>query len=265
MSDADKYTILISRRNAKKIVIPRYFTGLKCKNGHIAERLVSNGNCIECDRIKRESITYTDCKINELKKKKREYYIKNREEIRKKQNEKLRTDVEFRKRKNESDREYRKRNIEKIREYDRDRLSKNKESKYAYFSKRRKEKRNEINEYMRNYKKNKRKTSTWGISDIYRGVIRSAIKRSGKKKEGKTIDLVGYSSEKFRIKIEYTFKDGMSWENYGDWHVDHIIPISYFINKGIYSSMVINSLCNLRAMWAIDNMKKGNKHPFGRL
>ncbi len=43
------------RRTAKALGLTRYFTGEPCKNGHIAERRVANGLCIECavDKQKR--------------------------------------------------------------------------------------------------------------------------------------------------------------------------------------------------------------------
>lgn len=37
-----------ARRAAKEAGLKRYFTGKPCKNGHIAERQVSNGVCVEC-------------------------------------------------------------------------------------------------------------------------------------------------------------------------------------------------------------------------
>ena len=48
----------------------------------------------------------------------------------------------------------------------------------------------------------------------------------------------------------------MSWDNHGEWHVDHIIPISLF--KEGTDAGVVNRLDNLRAMWATDNLVKQN-------
>jgi hypothetical protein len=39
---------IISRSAAKAVGLKRYFTGLPCSNGHIAERHVRQGNCTEC-------------------------------------------------------------------------------------------------------------------------------------------------------------------------------------------------------------------------
>ena len=55
--------------------------------------------------------------------------------------------------------------------------------------------------------------------------------------------------------MENQFIDGISWENYGEWHIDHIIPLS--TSKSIEE---INRLChytNLQPLWAFDNLSKG--------
>ncbi|WBF79636.1 hypothetical protein BNNNBJKE_00052 [Aeromonas phage vB_AdhM_DL] len=42
---------IISRKEAKILGLRRYFTGLPCKHGHIAQREIGNGCCIECKRV----------------------------------------------------------------------------------------------------------------------------------------------------------------------------------------------------------------------
>ena len=39
---------IVSRKEAIERGLKRYFTGKPCKNGHVAERFVSNGRCVEC-------------------------------------------------------------------------------------------------------------------------------------------------------------------------------------------------------------------------
>jgi hypothetical protein len=58
--------------------------------------------------------------------------------------------------------------------------------------------------------------------------------------------------------IESKFIDGMTWDNYGEWHIDHIKPISSF-NKN-EEPKIVNSLDNLQPLWAFDNLSKGCKH-----
>jgi hypothetical protein len=54
----------------------------------------------------------------------------------------------------------------------------------------------------------------------------------------------------------------MTWENYGEWHVDHIKPISSFTFETCEDEefKICWSLDNLQPMWGIENIKKGNKN-----
>ena len=49
----------------------------------------------------------------------------------------------------------------------------------------------------------------------------------------------------------------MSWENHGDWHIDHIFPLSKFDKSTPVS--IVNSLDNLTPLWKEENLKKGNR------
>lgn len=66
----------------------------------------------------------------------------------------------------------------------------------------------------------------------------------------------GYLSGDLKSHIESLFLDGMSWDNHGEWHVDHIKPVSKFIDLGIYDPAKINALSNLQPLWARDNWAK---------
>ena len=46
----------------------------------------------------------------------------------------------------------------------------------------------------------------------------------------------------------------MSWENWGEWHIDRIIPVSKFDEETPPS--IVNALTNLQPLWAADNLKK---------
>ena len=79
----------------------------------------------------------------------------------------------------------------------------------------------------------------------------------GKKKEGETIEMLGYSFTELKFEMEKKFKVGMSWENWGEWHIDHIKPLSLF-DKEEHPS-VVNSLSNLQPLWKKENILKSNK------
>ena len=77
------------------------------------------------------------------------------------------------------------------------------------------------------------------------------------KKNNKTFNMIGCSPEFLKEHLEKQFVDGMNWENRGDWHIDHILPLSSAQNED-----EIYKLChytNLQPLWAEDNIKKSNK------
>lgn len=69
---------------------------------------------------------------------------------------------------------------------------------------------------------------------------------------------VPYSAEQLKAHIERQFLPGMTWQNHGKWHVDHIVPLSAFKITGpnCPEFRAAWSLTNLRPLWARDNMRK---------
>jgi len=92
--------------------------------------------------------------------------------------------------------------------------------------------------------------------------ISQSIRHYLKGKNGRTwVDLLEYTPEQLRSHIEKRFKPGMSWDNYGKWHLDHIIPVSAF-NFQTPNDIDFKrcwALKNLRPLWARENISKGNK------
>lgn len=74
-------------------------------------------------------------------------------------------------------------------------------------------------------------------------------------------DLVGYTLNDLKKHLEKQFQSNMNWENYGKWHIDHIIPISAFnFNKPEHIDFKrCWNLSNLRPLWRLENISKGNK------
>jgi hypothetical protein len=76
-------------------------------------------------------------------------------------------------------------------------------------------------------------------------------------KPAKTFELFGCTPSEAKARIESTFWPGMSWENYGEWHIDHIVPVSAFDPTDPEHVRQCFSLDNLQALWAADNLSKG--------
>lgn len=81
-------------------------------------------------------------------------------------------------------------------------------------------------------------------------------------KGGKTTErTVGYSITDLRAHLERQFTKGMSWENMGEWHIDHVIPLASFTITGPDDPELRRawSLPNLRPLWAAENIAKRDK------
>ena len=84
---------------------------------------------------------------------------------------------------------------------------------------------------------------------------------SGGRKAGHTEELLGCSIREARNYLETLFQSGMTWGNYGvnGWHIDHIIPLSYFDMSDPEQQKRAWHYTNLQPLWAADNRKKSNK------
>jgi len=83
-----------------------------------------------------------------------------------------------------------------------------------------------------------------------------AFKSKGWSKDSLTHDMLGCDWETAVNHIQSQFTDGMSWDNKGEWHDDHIIPLDC-----ARTEEEMKKLChytNLQPLWAGDNMSKGN-------
>lgn len=95
-------------------------------------------------------------------------------------------------------------------------------------------------------------------ASIARRALKRTLKASGIQKQKETYKYLGYSHKELKAHLERNFSEGMSWENYGEWQVDHIIPIAEFVRLGVTCPKKINALENLVPMWAYENYAKSD-------
>jgi hypothetical protein len=96
-----------------------------------------------------------------------------------------------------------------------------------------------------------------------RSIISKKFARKGFKKNNKAEAILGCSFSFFKAYIEARFKEGMSWENYGQWHFDHIIPMA--TAKTENEVMELNKYTNFQPLWAHENMMKRDSLPSQQL
>ena len=78
-------------------------------------------------------------------------------------------------------------------------------------------------------------------------------------KVDKTYALIGCSPAYLKKHIESQFTEGMSWDNYGKFHIDHIIPCASFDLSKPEKQKKCFHYTNLQPLWAADNLSKGAK------
>lgn len=196
----------ISLESARSLGHKRYFTGVPCKNGHVAERQVSNKTCVECAQSAA-----------------RARYLEDSSKVRKRALEWSRSNPE--------------RNRSRVRKWQvENRAHTSERWKIRYAS-----------------------DPSFKCAVLIRGILARVLSASKTAKQGSTCELLGYSAAEFRSHIERQFGKGMSWDNHGQWHVDHIVPVIEMIESGQADPKVVNALSNLMPIWAKENLTKGRR------
>lgn len=133
----------------------------------------------------------------------------------------------------------------------------NKEKRKEY-CKKNKEK---INENRRQYfKKRKQADSFFKFNCNVRNLITNSFRRGANqfRKNAKSEYILGCTIEEFKKHIEKKFTKGMSFDNYGEWHLDHIKPLALATTEE--EVVNLNHYTNFQPLWAEDNFKKGAKY-----
>lgn len=85
-----------------------------------------------------------------------------------------------------------------------------------------------------------------------------AIKQNNKSKS--TLELLGCSTDFLKYHLELQFKEGMSWDNYGEWEIDHIKPCSLFDFSNEEHQKECFHYSNLQPLWKKENQSKSSKY-----
>lgn len=112
--------------------------------------------------------------------------------------------------------------------------------------------------------KKRRSNIMFRVSDAISRAVAHSLRdgKGGKRWES----LLNYTVKDLMIHLETQFADGMSWQNQGQWHIDHILPISFFEfdSPKDVEFKYCWGLSNLQPMWASENESKGNRIDYKR-
>lgn len=208
--------------------------------------------CVTCDEFKEHEAfglcqscynreygkKYAEKNKEKLKAKRQKYYLKNREHIKQRATRYAKDNKEI---VNKSHYNWRQRNPEKARQY---------QANY------RERHRTAINDrYINKFLKNPRNK----LNHAMRGAVNHSLRSN--KNGHHWEELVEYNIVDLMKHFKSLFQEGMTLENHGNWHIDHIIPVSSFNFKSYKDKEFKQcwALENLQPLWATDNLRK-NKY-----
>ena len=99
------------------------------------------------------------------------------------------------------------------------------------------------------------------VNHRLRNTVSARVRKALRRKGHGIFSLLGYTVAQLREHLEGLFQSGMSWDNYGEWHIDHVVPhcrFSYTTAKDP-DFCACWALTNLQPLWKADNLRKGSR------
>jgi hypothetical protein len=165
--------------------------------------------------------------------------------------------------KSEANKRYYSKNKQDINEWYKGWRKDNKDKLKEYSQQWNKENREHVNEYKRNYERKRRaEDPKYRLAARTRTAVYTCLKERDVAKYRSTFQLLGYTIEELMSHLEKQFTEGMTWENYGQWHVDHIKPMTSFKFESLEDPEFKEcwKLENLQPLWGPDNLSKGCRY-----
>ncbi len=110
--------------------------------------------------------------------------------------------------------------------------------------------------YINKYNRERRQTDVmFRLKQLLSCRTASAFNGRGWSNTTKMAEMFGCDYNTVKKHIESSFKEGMGWHNRGEWHIDHIIPLS-----SAKTEKELMALChykNTQPLWPEENYKKG--------
>lgn len=205
-------------------------------------------NCKECKSLK-DRKTYLKNQ-EQVKERSKKYHHENRDEILEKRRKYYQENKElYSQRASEYYLENREKILNRVQIY----KDKHPESLRRW----REQNKDHVRKYNMRYKKRRMmEDPLFDFTIRIRKVVSSSFRRRKIPKNSNASVIVGCDWEFFKKYIESQFKEGMTWDNHGEWHYDHIIPLSTATNEE--EVIKLNHYTNFKPLWADENLKKSN-------
>jgi len=95
------------------------------------------------------------------------------------------------------------------------------------------------------------------LANVLRARMRGALRSNHR--AGSAVRDLGCSIVEFRDYLAAKFAEGMTWANWGEWHIDHIRPLSSFDLTDRAQFLRAAHFTNMQPLWAHENLAKGAK------
>jgi len=162
-----------------------------------------------------------------------------------------------------ADKKYREKNKKKLNEYHKEWSKENRKELKKYHGEWREKNREHLNEKTRLWYLNRRRTDpSFRLKCNTRTALWTCLKERDVAKYRSTFVLLCYNIEELMIHLEKQFTEGITWDNYGKWHVDHKIPMASFNFETTEDREFKLCWCldNLQPLWGPDNLSKGSRY-----
>jgi hypothetical protein len=112
--------------------------------------------------------------------------------------------------------------------------------------------------YQRKYQKSRYCSDIqYKLSKVLRVRLSHALK--GNFKVCSAVKDLGCTIVELKVYLEERFQPGMTWENYGEWELDHKYPLSKVDLIDREQLLRVCHYTNLQPLWKLDNIRKGDK------
>ena len=225
---------IISRKDALAQGLKHYFTGKPCKRGHLAKRSVSYKGCKECEAERSKARYQANSESDKARVK--AWYAANKEQAR----------------------NYNKEYYSLKREV----ICAQKKTFYAANKtaalKRSKAWSQANSGWVLSYMKAKYHANPQHRAAVLlRNRLNSVLSSAGAIKSARTLELLGTDKAGLIAHLEAQFQPGMTWENQGQWHIDHIRPCASFDLTDPEQQRECFHFTNLQPLWGSENCSKG--------
>ena len=279
---------IISRVEAKIKGLTRYYTGSPCKRGHYVERKISNGTCVECARLSSRAKRST----KDQREKDKLYRSTKEYKSRKCYNKRVSNHIKIIDARLKCLRDKERAGAKYIskdeavehslsryfdgslckRDHMSERSTGNGQCMECYNLKASEQRsidakaiyylNNKERLVARNVERQRERyaeSPEYKASVACRNMLKRVLRECKTTKRGGSYEMLGYTRDQLMSHISNLFTGDMSWDNYGKWHIDHIKPVSKWLDEGVQCPSIINAISNLQPLWAVDNLSKSNK------